>query len=123
MRCGYALLTMLLMAAPVFSQSAPKHSVTVKFNYDFGKNPACTAAVTKKCVKQFIVYDVSIGRRTKLFTIPAPPNARGMVKGITGKSEPLPFAPGNHIFAVTAEMADGAESDLNASKAAAKVRK
>lgn len=120
---GSALLTMVLMAAPgVFSQGTAKHSVTVKFNYDFRKTPACSAMVTTKCVKEFVVYDVSIGRRTKLFTIPVPPRPNGMVKGISGQSEPLPLAPGKHVFAVTAQMADGVESDINASKTPAKVK-
>jgi hypothetical protein len=100
-------------------QPAPssKHTITVNFDYDFSKTPACSKTVTKACVQEFIVYDISAGLtvRTKLFSIPAPPGETKLVKGITGKSPLLLFESGKHRIAVTAQMAGGKESDIDAS--------
>jgi hypothetical protein len=110
-------------------ESAPpnKHQVSVKFDYDFSKNPPCpvkesstasskaaskspSAADSKAappvCVKQF---DVS-GGKFKLFSIPVPPDAKGLMKGISGTSPPRVFEPGTHFIAVTAESDLGHES-------------
>lgn len=69
------------------------------------------------CVQEFIVYDTSVGLkvRTKLFSIPVPPGETKLVKGITGKSPLLLFESGKHRIAVTAQMAGGKESDIDAS--------
>src|ERR1700691_6196512 len=70
-------------------QPAPQagaHSIGVTFDYDFKNTPACWPKGTSKtCIQQFNVYDVS-GGRYKLFSIPAPEGATGVVKSITGKS-------------------------------------
>jgi hypothetical protein len=89
-----------------------KHAVTVTFNYDFTRTPACSDKVKKHCIEQFVVYDVSGGakKRIKLFAIPVPAGATKSVNGITGKSPELDFEPGRHELAVTAEMNDGVES-------------
>lgn len=115
-----AIAVLLLACVPLFAQSksasaAPgsaKHSVTVTFNYDFTRTPACSDKVKKNCIMQFVVYDVSGGakRRIKLFTIPVPAGATKIVNGISGKSPQLEFEPGRHELAVTAEMETGAES-------------
>jgi hypothetical protein len=118
------LLLAILFAVPCHSlaQSPPvKHTVTVTFDYDFTVNHACSAAVMKKCVVQFNVYDISGGKPYKLFTISAPSGASGPVKGITGDSEPLLFESGKHLFAVTAQMAGGEESNPRACSAWASV--
>jgi len=92
------------------------HLVTVHFNYDFTKVPACSSKIiTKNCIKQFDVYDIS-GRRYKLFSIPAPAGANGIVKNITGQSPRRVFEPGTHSIAVTAESAAGTESEVTGSK-------
>jgi hypothetical protein len=92
------------------------HIVTVHFNYDFTKVPACSSKIiTKNCIKQFDVYDIS-GRRYKLFSIPAPAGANGIVKNITGQSPRRVFEPGTHSIAVTAESAAGTESEVTGSK-------
>jgi hypothetical protein len=92
------------------------HVVAVNFDYDFRKTPACSPKVTgKNCIKQFDVYDIS-GKRYKLFSIPAPAGASGVVKGITGESPRRVFEPGKHIIAVTAEDAAGTESEVTGSK-------
>ncbi len=102
---------------------ANRHTVTVKFDYDFSKTPACPAkSPSKTCVKRFDVYDVS-GGRYKLFTIPAPEGATGMVKGITGRGPERTFEPGTHLIAVTAENATGVESDTNAAKISVEVKR
>jgi hypothetical protein len=92
------------------------HILTVHFNYDFTKVPACSSKIiTKNCIKQFDVYDIS-GRRYKLFSIPAPAGANGIVKNITGQSPRRVFEPGTHSIAVTAESAAGTESEVTGSK-------
>src|SRR5271165_1772569 len=60
-----------------------QHSITVQFDYDFTKTPACTAKVTTACVQKFDVYDISGEKPYLLFSIPAPQNAQGMMKGIS----------------------------------------
>jgi hypothetical protein len=98
-----------------FAQTPPvKHTVTVTFDYDFTVSHACSAAIAKKCVAQFNVYDISGGKPYKLFTISAPSGASGPVKGITGDSQPLLFESGRHLFAVTAQTAGGEESSPRA---------
>jgi hypothetical protein len=89
------------------------HFVSVTFNYDFGKTPACSATVKTSCVQEFVAYDISAGvrRRTKLFEIPLPPNPVGLVQGITGKSPTkLDFESGKHLISVSALEPDGTES-------------
>jgi len=85
--------------------------VTVTFNYDFNLSHACSLTLTKNCVKQFNVYDETDNKHEKLFSIPVPVDAVGFVKGITGTSPPLSLRAGEHIVAVTAQDADGTESD------------
>jgi hypothetical protein len=93
-----------------------KHTVKVTFDYNYALTPACSDKVTAKCVKQFTVYDISAGtdKRTKLFTIPVDPGAKGFVKGITATSPLLLFEPGKHLISVVAETPSNLASDLNA---------
>lgn len=89
------------------------HYVTVTFDYDFSRTPACSEKVTTKCVQEFVAYDISAGvkNRIKLFEIPLPAKAEGVVKGITGKSPTkLDFESGKHLIAVVAREPDGTES-------------
>ena len=96
--------------APPQSDPANQHTITVTFDYDFQTSPSCAEKPTSKmCIKQFVVYDVS-GQRFRLFSIPVPEGARGFVKGITGESPTRIFLPGKHLIAVTAQNADGVES-------------
>jgi hypothetical protein len=107
--------------APLQNDPANEHTITVRFDYDFQKNPSCAEKpALKTCVKQFVVYDVS-GQRFRLFSIPVPDGARGLVKGIEGRSPRRIFLPGTHLIAVTAQNANGVESDVNAAKVAVKV--
>ena len=86
------------------------HSITVQFDYDFTKTPVCTAKVTKACVQKFNVYDISGEKPYLLFSIPAPPNEQGMVKGIAATSPRMWFAVGSHRIGVSAQTPDGEKS-------------
>ena len=89
------------------------HFVSVTFDYDFTKTPACSATVKTVCVEEFVAYDISAGvkHRTKLFEIPLPPKPVGLVHGITGKSPAkLDFESGKHLISVSACEPDGRES-------------
>jgi hypothetical protein len=89
------------------------HYVRVKFDYDFGKTPACSAKVKTKCVEKFVAYDISGGvkNRVKLFEIPLPSKPEGVVPGITQKSPTkLDFESGKHLISVAAREPDGTES-------------
>jgi hypothetical protein len=88
------------------------HIVTVTFDYDFGKTPACSAKITKHCVTQFIAYDISGGAKNPimLFPIPLPPNPTGLVRGITKASPAMDFESGKHLVSVSAMDADGSHS-------------
>jgi hypothetical protein len=86
------------------------HSITVQFDYDFTKTPVCAAKVTPACVKTFDVYDISGEKPYLLFSIPAPANAQGLMKGITATSPRMLFAIGKHRIGVSAQMANGEKS-------------
>jgi hypothetical protein len=98
--------------------SQQTHTITVKFDYDFTKMPACAPPpkVNEKCVAQFNVYDISAGpqRRTKLFSIPAPVGETKQVAGITATSPARRFESGKHLISVAMQMPDGTESDAQA---------
>jgi hypothetical protein len=91
-----------------------KRNVTVTFDYDFSKFPPCSAKVTKKCIQQFDVWEVSDpAKQVFLFTVPVPPGAKGLVKGITGTSpNKQAYFTGPHRFGVSAKTpAPGGESN------------
>jgi hypothetical protein len=112
-----ALATVLSCAAEA-GQS--KHKITVTFDYDFTHQPPCSANVKdrkekKSCVQQFIVYDISAGlaNRTELVSIPVPPDAHGLVKGISATTPLLLFESGQHLIAVVAQTPKKFQSDPN----------
>jgi hypothetical protein len=86
------------------------HSITVQFDYDFTKTPACAAKVTTACIKTFDVYDISGEKPYLLYSIPVPANAQGLMKGITATSPRMLFAIGKHRIGVSAQMANGEKS-------------
>ena len=98
------------------SKEAASHSphfLTVKFDYNFAKTPACSAKVKTACVEKFIAYDISDGlkHRVKLFEIKLPDKPVGFVPGIRQKSpDKLDFESGMHLIAVVASEPDGRES-------------
>lgn len=110
-----ALLAIVLAIALAAAGQAAnrRHTVTLTFDYDFRLIPACSSKITANCVQQFIAYDISAGaaKRTKLVVIPLPSRPKGLVRKIRGTTPPLLFEPGKHLFAVTAQVADGKESD------------
>src|SRR6267154_3866264 len=108
------LLAVLFLAfVTLFVSVQHKKRIIVTFDYDFGLHPACSLTVTKNCIKQFNVYEIAADGRIKLFSLPVPGGAAGIVKGITGTSPRIALA-GEHIVAVTAESAEGFESDPGA---------
>jgi hypothetical protein len=86
------------------------HSITVQFDYDFTKTPACTANVTTACIKTFDVYDISGEKPYLLFSIPVPANVQGLMKGIAATSPRMLFAIGKHRIGVSAQMPNGEKS-------------
>jgi hypothetical protein len=97
-------------APPPASPDSAMHSITLTFDYDFTKTPACSATVKKQCVAKFSVYDISGDKPYFLFSAPVPDGAHGLVKGITATSPRLLFAVGKHRIAVSAREPDGRES-------------
>lgn len=110
----FVVAAMIGMARTAAAQTpSAQHSLTVKFDYNFNFTPACSATVTKGCVQQFNVYDISGGTKNRimLFSVPVPPGAKGIMKGITQTSQQLVFEPGKHFIGVTAQMPNGKESN------------
>lgn len=107
------LLLSLFCGSVLVSQA--RHKITVKFDYDFRIIPACSQEAKMPCIQQFNFYDISAGipKRVRLGSISAPSGASGLVKGIVGTSELLLFSHGKHMIAVSAQMPNGAESDLS----------
>jgi len=116
-----AILTLSLAGAPATRATPGQHTLEVSLNYDFTADNACSATVTKACLLQFNIYDLTSGTPVKLFSFPAPPGATGPVTGITATSALLPMKSGVHTFGATAQMADGTESSPNACTATATV--
>jgi hypothetical protein len=119
MRKMLAYLGLMFLVAAVAGAETEQHTVAVTLNYDFTTDGACSATVTKGCLQQFNIYDVTTGTPVKLFSITAPAGANGPVNGITGTSGQLSLKSGVHIFGATAQMADGTESNPNGSTATA----
>lgn len=92
------------------STESAKHIMTLTFDYDFTKTPACSATVKVHCVAKFSVYDISNRKPYFLFFAPVPNGAHGLTKGITATSPQLLFAVGKHRIAVSAVEPDGSES-------------
>ena len=90
-----------------------QRTVSVTFDYDFSTFPPCSAKVTKKCIQQFNVWEVSAPTPIFLFSIPVSPDAKGLVKGITGTAtKKRALFTGPHRFGVSAKMLPpGGESD------------
>jgi hypothetical protein len=119
---AFFLALALILTATIAFAAASQHTVSVTLNYDFSVDNACSSTVTTACLKQFNIYDITGGATpVKLFSITAPSGANSAVTGITGTSAALTLKSGVHTFAATAQMADGTESNPNASTATATV--
>ena len=82
-----------------------QRTVSVTFDYDFSTFPPCSAKVTKKCIQQFKVWEVSAPTPIFLFSIPVSPDAKGLVKGISGTAtKKRALFTGPHRFGVSAKM-------------------
>ena len=118
----FAATAAIAVTMAALTSAAPgQHTLSVSLNYDFTTDNACSTTVTKACLQQFNIYDLTTGTPVKLFTFPAPSGATGPVTGISATSALLPLKAGVHTFAATAQMADGTESSPNASTATATV--
>lgn len=100
------------------STSNKSHTITVTFDYDFDRTPACSAKVTQKCVKQFVIYDISGGadKPFEIGTVALPANPKGKAQGISGKSDPRVFESGKHLIAVTAQEPPAAPSSQSSKR-------
>ncbi len=96
-----------------------KHSITVKFDYDFSRARACSPGVKRRCVQKFVVFvkDKRNNWEEKVLTIPAPAGAVEFTKGITATTPPITITPGRYELGVAAFGANGDQSDINASRA------
>jgi hypothetical protein len=98
------------------------HSITVTFDYDFTKTPACSDKVKTKCVAKFSVYDISEGKPIFLFSVLVPAEAKGLVKGIAASSPRMAFVVGSHRIGVAAQTPDGKESPPRECKAIIEIK-
>ena len=75
MKRAIAILWSCLLAASLVRAAPGQHTVTVTLNYDCTADNACSTAVTKGCLQQFNIYDLTSGTPVKLFSVPAPSGA------------------------------------------------
>jgi hypothetical protein len=122
-RLAFVSLCSALFTTVIFPQEST-HKITFTFDYDFRITPACSAEIKKGCVQQFNFYDISSGlaTRVKLGSFPVPAGAKGLVKGISITTERRLFNPGKHMVAVSAQLADGMESDVSKCSTIVKIR-
>ncbi|HXW62011.1 MAG TPA: hypothetical protein VEJ45_05385 [Candidatus Acidoferrales bacterium] len=80
------------------------HTISVTFDYDFDQTPACTAEIKRRCVQQFVVYDISSGAKHayQIGRVDLPDHPYGQKRGIAGKTDPHVFESGKHLIAVAA---------------------
>jgi hypothetical protein len=95
------------------------HTISVTFDYDFDRTPACTPKIQHRCVKQFIIYDISSGLNHPypIGTVALPDGPYGQKKGIFGKTDPRVFESGKHLIAVTAQEAEPQPNPLESNTA------
>jgi hypothetical protein len=124
LHCLPFLVLASLVLAPVISPKPSRHKIRFTFSYDFRITPPCSSKVKEGCVQRFNFYEISggVSNRVKLGSMPAPADATGFVKGISGTTEPFLFTSGSHMVAVSAQMPDGSESDLNQCAKIIKIR-
>jgi hypothetical protein len=92
-------------SAPAASPGPVPRTISVTFDYDFDRTPACTEKVTRRCIKQFVLYDISSGANHpyQIGTVALPDQPYGQKRGIPGKTDPHVFQSGKHLIAVTAQ--------------------
>lgn len=102
------VLAMLLSVLVIVAYSA--NTVTVSGTYDFSVNNGCSTTVTTGCLKQFNVYDTTSGTGVLVGSIAAPSGATSATAAVSGSFSASIHA-GARTFVITAQMADGTESD------------
>jgi len=87
------------------TQEPVAHTISVSFDYDFDRTPACTEKITRRCVQRFVVYDISSGANHAypIGTVALPDHPYGQKRAIPGKTDPHVFESGRHLIAVTAQ--------------------
>jgi len=105
------------------SSASPKpapHTISVTFDYNFDRTPACADKIQHHCVKQFIIYDISAGSRhaRQIGTIALPEHPYGLKHGIAGKTDPHVFESGKHLIAVVAQEPEPQAHPLESNTAA-----
>jgi hypothetical protein len=95
------------------------HTISVTFDYDFDRTPACTGKIQHHCVRQFVVYDISSGSNHAypIGTVALPDSPYGQKRGIAGKTDPHVFESGKHLIAVTAQEPEPPPHPLESSTA------
>jgi hypothetical protein len=122
LRIRWAVIAVLVLAAGHSAAAQQQHKVLVTFNYNFTIAKGCKEKETGRCVKRFIIYDITDRNHPqRLFSIAVPANVRKTIYQIKGKSDMLPLPDGLRTFSATAQWADGTESERNACTATATV--
>jgi len=87
------------------TQGPVPHRISVTFDYDFDRTPACTEKIKRRCVQQFVVYDISAGpsHPYQIGVVALPDHPFGQRRAIPGKTDPHIFESGRHLIAVTAQ--------------------
>jgi len=87
------------------TQAPVPHTISVSFDYDFDRTPACTEKIKRHCVKQFVVYDISGGANHayQIGIVALPDHPFGQRRAIVGKTDPHVFESGRHLIAITAQ--------------------
>jgi len=87
------------------TQGPVPHAISVTFDYDFDRTPACTGNIKRRCVQQFVVYDISGGPNHpyRIGVVALPDHPFGQRRAIPGKTDPHIFESGRHLIAVTAQ--------------------
>ena len=94
-------------AEPATPRPVP-HTISVTFDYDFDRTPACTEEIKHRCVQQFVVYDISAGPNHpyQIGVVALPDHPLGQRRAIPGKTDPHIFESGRHLIAVTAQESE-----------------
>jgi hypothetical protein len=92
------------------------NTITIKCNYDFSRVRACSPGITRRCVKDFVIFkkDGKSKWETKILTIPAPSGATEFINGITATIPAKNLKPGTYSLGVAAFGANGRQSESKA---------
>jgi len=112
----WALVAVAALSGMKSAGTPPQHTIQVTFNYDFTNAKGCKEKETGRCVKRFIIYDITdVKNPVRLFSLAVPDDVKHIIYQIKGSSS-APLDDGERTFAATAQWADGTESDKDACK-------